>query len=487
LEGFVMRATVGALCAVAVAAGVCVPAAATPQTDVLGDSVRGLVDDGFPAAIAYARKDSDRRRVAAGYADVDGHRLAAPGDRFRIASNTKAFTSAVLLQLAGEGRLSLADPVARWLPGVVAGNGNDGTKITVRQLLNHTSGLYDPTNDAAFWAPYLNGPNRDYVYRPKDIVAMAVTHPPTGQPGGRHDYSNTNYLVAGMIIEAVTGHSAVSQVYRRILVPLHLVHTSFPTADPRLHGRHLHGYDLAGNDITRFSPSYDWTAGAIVSTVDDLATFHRALFDGTLLKPAQLAELKTTVPTGDGGAYGLGVERRDLRCPKGTVTVWGNTGGGPGFNSYSLLTENTGRQLVLAMNTYDIAAELANASPLPDADPSPALLDTFSSRPAGDGQVRRVRAGRSASTRAAAFSRGGSRSRRMASSDVRLAWAETFRAATTLPDRSRIGTARARRPSSSSWFTSAHPCDRTRAISPRSAVTDDTVRAVSGSIRTTDR
>jgi D-alanyl-D-alanine carboxypeptidase len=221
-----------------------------------------MVAGGFPGVVGYARVGADTRRVAAGYADLRRREPATPAHRFRIASNTKAFTAAVVLQLVGEGRLGLGDPVDRYLPGFRGG-------ITVRQLLNHTSGLYDPTNDRAFWAPYLDAGDRGHIYRPRDIVATAMAHPPTAPPGTKHDYSNTNYLVAGLLIEAVTGQSAVSQVYRRILVPLHLTRTSFPTVDPRLHGRYLHGYDLARNDMTVFSPSYDWTAGAIVSTVDD--------------------------------------------------------------------------------------------------------------------------------------------------------------------------------------------------------------------------
>jgi D-alanyl-D-alanine carboxypeptidase len=106
----------------------------------------------------------------------------------------------------------------------------------------------------------------------------------------------------------------------------------------------------------------------MVSTVDDLARFHRALFASTLLAPDQLAELKT----------GLGVERQDLPCPDGsTRAAWGNTGGGPGYNSYSLISEDTDRQLVLAMNTYDIAAELRGEPPIPAANPMPALVDVF--------------------------------------------------------------------------------------------------------------
>ncbi len=365
-----MRALVGLMCAVVLAAGESAPAAAAPNADILTETVRELVRDGFPGAIGYARTGSERRYAAAGLADVATKEPATTRHRFRIASNTKAFTAAVMLQLVDEGRVALDVPVARWLPEIP-------DRITVRQLLNHTSGLYDPTTEPPFWAPYLSG-DRDFVYHPRDLVATALTHPLTVEPGTTFAYSNTNYLVAGLLIERVTHNSAVSEVYRRIIVPLRLRNTSFPTRDPRIHGRHLHGYDLgARTDLTVFSPSYDWTAGAIVSTVDDLTRFHRALFDGTLLRPARLAELKQTVPAGTGTAAGLGVDRLDLPCPQGTVQVWGNTGGGPGYHSYSLSTENADRQLVLAMNTYDIAAELAGTSPLPNADPSPALLDTF--------------------------------------------------------------------------------------------------------------
>lgn len=367
-----MRVLVGLMCALALLTVHTPSAAATPS---LRNALQGLVDGGFPGAIGYVRDGRRVEREAAGFADLETGERATPAHRFRIASNTKAFTSAVLLQLVGEGRLSLDEPVSHWLPGVITGNGNDGTRITVRQLLNHTAGLYDPTTEESFWAPYLSG-DMGFVYRPRDVVAMAVAHPPTG-----FSYSNTNYLVAGLIIEKVTGRSAVSQVYRRILVPLHLVHTRFPTIDPFLHGRHLHGYDLRQDDVTVWSPSYDWTAGAIVSTVDDLARFYQALFDGTLLKPAQLAELKTTVPSDPDdptAGYGLGVERRGMPCPDGTVrTVWGNSGGGPGYNSIALSTEDNSRQLVLATNTYDIRAELAGRSPVPQVNPLPLMGHAF--------------------------------------------------------------------------------------------------------------
>lgn len=364
-----MRVLVGLMCALALLTVHTPPSAAA--TPALRNALRGLVDGGFPGAIGYVRQGWRVEREAAGLADRETGERATPTHRFRIASNTKAFTAAVVLQAVGANGLD--EPVARWLPGVLP----DET-ITVRQLLNHTSGLYDPTDERAFWKPYLDDHDWGHVYRPRDIVATAAAHPLTVQPGSGHDYSNTNYLVAGMLIEAVTGHPADAEVYRRIIRPLGLSQTTFPTTDPHLPGPHLHGYNLAGDDVSVFSPSYDWTAGAIVSTVDDLAEFHRALFDGTLLAPAELAELKHTVPVAPGVAYGLGVERMDLQCPDGTVVpTWGDTGAGPGYSSFSLVTEDTSRQLVLAMSTFDIADELAGGSGTPAATPLPTLHATF--------------------------------------------------------------------------------------------------------------
>jgi D-alanyl-D-alanine carboxypeptidase len=153
---------------------------------------------------------------------------------------------------------------------------------------------------------------------------------------------------------------------------LGLWHTWFPTTDAEIHGPHLHGYDLNNyRDVTRFSPSYDWTAGALVSTVDELARFHRALLSGRLLTPALQRELTTTVPTGDGGSgYGLGIQRRELPCG----TVWGHDGGGPGYTSMSLSTEDGRRQLVLVGNVFDLGKDLRHERPIPDVNPTGLLM-----------------------------------------------------------------------------------------------------------------
>ncbi|MFE9413495.1 serine hydrolase domain-containing protein [Streptomyces sp. NPDC006704] len=360
------------LCAVAVAgtgpatAGERIPG---PPPAGLQQALEQSVADGFPGAVAYARRGERESRLAAGLADTATGERARPDQRFRIASNTKSFVSAVLLQLEGEGRLSLDDSVEKWLPGVVRGNGNDGRAIAVRQLLSHTSGIYDPTTEPAFFAPYLERHQWGHVYPPREVVARAVRHKPLFAPGTGWSYSNTNYLLAGLVIEAVTHRAASVEIQRRVLAPLGLKDTSFPLTDPDIHGPHLHGYDLSGRDVTRFSPSYDWTAGAMISTVDDLARFHRALFTGELLRPAQQRELLTTVRFPDAPAYGLGGQRMEVSCGPGAtsapVVVWEADGGGPGFTSASLITADGERQLVLAVNVYDLGADLRGDPPVP--------------------------------------------------------------------------------------------------------------------------
>jgi D-alanyl-D-alanine carboxypeptidase len=154
------------------------------------------------------------------------------------------------------------------------------------------------------------------VWRPLQLLAVATSHPARFPPGSQWAYSNTNYVVLGLIIQAVTHHDAVREVVRRVIQPLGLEDTLFPATDPEIDGPHTHGYltNLPPStgfpptfDMTTMSPSFAWTAGAIVSTVDDLARFQRALFIGNLLRPAQRQELETTVPTPIGVLYGLGV------------------------------------------------------------------------------------------------------------------------------------------------------------------------------------
>jgi D-alanyl-D-alanine carboxypeptidase len=222
--------------------------------------------------------------------------------------------------------------------------------------MNHTSGLYDYL-DLPAYLELLRDPLK--TWRPRELVQRAVAHPPEFPPGTSWKYSNTNYILLGLIVAAVDGVSEpfdmaapAFEVYRRIVAPLGLWHTRFPLTDPDIHGPHPHGYVIDPPpelgfppvlDVTRFNPSWAWTAGAIVSTLDDVADFHRALFTGELLGPNQQRELQTTVAAGDGVGYGLGVFKLDTPCG----TAWGHDGGTPPFVSISLTSPDGLRQAVM--------------------------------------------------------------------------------------------------------------------------------------------
>ena len=269
----VVALTAGALAPVGVAG-------AAGGTDVAGDAGTGdrgvrsaldrLIASGVPGAVLLARDGDDVLRLAAGTADTATGRPMRPDLRFRAGSVTKTFVATVTLQLAGEGTLSLDDTVEHWLPGLVPG----GAAISVRQLLDHTSGLFDYTEDPRVFAPYLAG-NLDFRWQPRQLVRIAVSHPPLFPPGAAWSYSNTGYVLVGMIIEAATSHRLEAELQRRIFRPLRLDATSFATGSA-IDGAHAHGYTDLGSglaDITGLSQSWAWAAGAVVSTADDLATF----------------------------------------------------------------------------------------------------------------------------------------------------------------------------------------------------------------------
>jgi D-alanyl-D-alanine carboxypeptidase len=343
-----------ALIAIAGIAAVGVPGrahAATAAPPALQQALDRLVADGVPGAIALERQGAEEWHAASGVSDLKTKEPISARGRFRIGSITKSFVSTVVLKLVAQRRLSLDDTVEQWLPGIVP----NGDGITVRELMNHTSGLYNYT-DIPFYIQVMRDPLK--TWRPLQLVQLAVAHPPVFAPGTSWEYSNTNYIVLGLIIAAVDRVPAplrmaapAFEVYRRILWPLGLWHTSFPLTDPDIHGPHAHSYviDLPPEfglpailDTTRNNPSWAWTAGAMVSTLDDLADFHRALFTGELLGPDQQRELETTVPGTD---YGLGVAKVDTPCG----TSWGHDGGVPGVYSISLTSPDGSRQAVMLL------------------------------------------------------------------------------------------------------------------------------------------
>ncbi|MDK0522429.1 serine hydrolase domain-containing protein [Streptomyces sp. ML-6] len=331
------------------------PAAAQTPADILQAGARQGVADGYPGVIGMVRQGDTTQYVHAGVGDRATKGPADPKAKFRIGSNTKAFVSTVLLQLEGEKKLSLDDTVDRWLPGAAAANGYDGSKITIRQLLNHTSGLPDYFKSLQINGPYFLNTNPREVYPPQNLVDVALgMRAPTAEPGEKFEYSNTNYVLAGMVIKAVTGEDAATQIQRRIIEPLGLRDTSFPTSDPALYGNYLHGYVIRAiliGDGTVSNVQVFGSAGAMVSTMDDLAAFSRALLTGKLLAPAQMTELKTTVPVSGDMGYGLGIRQVKLPCGK---SAWGHSGAVLGYFSAWLSSEDGTEQVAHANNEFHL-------------------------------------------------------------------------------------------------------------------------------------
>jgi D-alanyl-D-alanine carboxypeptidase len=370
------RRTVAATLAIALAGLALAPAAdaSAARPGPLQTQVNAIEATGDVGVVAESTDAGRHGFATAGVADTATGAPAEPSDSFRVGSATKTFVATVVLQLVAEGRLSLNDAVAHWLPGVVSGNGNDGSKITIRELLQHTSGLYDYTEDfpeldttANFLA------DRYTTYTPAQLVAIAMQHAPYFAPGTSWEYSNTNYILLGMIINTVTGHSWQDEVDTRIIEPLGLRHTVVPGTSPTLPAPHLDGYSSFGAgpaiDVTALNPSAAGAAGAIISTTADLTTFYTALMRGRLLPPAQLAEMETTVPAPElsiiapGTRYGLGLMWIPLSCGGG---YYGHGGDIPGYSTRDGVTPDGGRVAVV-VRTGDGDAPAAGSENAMDA------------------------------------------------------------------------------------------------------------------------
>jgi D-alanyl-D-alanine carboxypeptidase len=325
--------------------------------------VDGVVEAGAPGAVALVRTGKRTWQGVGGLGELAAERPPRPADRFRIGSVTKSFVATVVLQLVAEGKLRLDDHVRHWLGGAVPG----GERITIRQLLNHTSGLYNYTDDLL--PPLTAMPARQALrqmaarnFQPRQLVAIAAGRPPLFPPGERFAYSNTNYILLGLVVERVTGDQLAVQLHRRILRPLGLADTELP-GTRRLGGRQVHGYAPPDQswlpsdgpaglvDVTQTNPSWSWAAGAMVSSATDLARFYQALLGGRLLGPGLLEAMQTTVDAseqfGAGAGYGLGLLRLPLGCDG---QVWGHGGELPGYATVAFSSRDAARQLILVSN-----------------------------------------------------------------------------------------------------------------------------------------
>ncbi|WP_308433764.1 serine hydrolase domain-containing protein [Streptomyces hiroshimensis] len=313
--------------------------AAAARPDAVQQGLNALVNaDGLPAALASVQDREGRTRTyTAGVGDLaTGSKVPRDG-QVRIGSNTKTFTAVVVLQLVGEGKVSLDAPVDTYLPGLVRGEGIDGRHITVRQLLQHTSGLPN-------YVKHLGEDVRHYD--PLDLLGIALQHKADFAPGKKWEYSNTNYVLAGLIIQKVTGRPLAEEMDQRIIKPIGLRHTYFPApGDVTIREPHPKGYyqDSAGaplRDGTELDPSWGWAAGQMISTDSDLNRFFTALLGGRLLPAAQLAQMRTTVPAeyfGSGARYGLGIVSKPLSCDG---VYWGHGGSTTGYETRGGATDD---------------------------------------------------------------------------------------------------------------------------------------------------
>lgn len=319
----------------------------------------------FPGTALYvSQPELGTWAGAAGEGDIDPATPMRAEDTFRAGSIVKPFVSATILQLVEEEKLALDDPLTDVLPERVVARFADADRITVRMLLNHTSGLPEwstPATDAAA----VRDPAR--VWKVSEFLELAAAQPPSGAPGERHTYSNTNYTLLSLIIEQVTGESWRAVVRERVIDRLELENTSLPEpGDVSIGGDTAHGYELLNGelrDLTDVDPSMAAAAGghALVTTTEDLARFVNALLAGELFEqPETLEEMLTFVPATDEGGvvgYGLGIQRYEL---PGGVEMIGHIGTTAGYRAF------VGH---LPAEGIDIAMVITN----PD-DPSPVLF-----------------------------------------------------------------------------------------------------------------
>ncbi|MEU8528763.1 serine hydrolase domain-containing protein [Streptomyces sp. NPDC048629] len=331
---------------------------------------------GMYGAHSTVRDGSARWRGATGFADIDTRQPMRADMEHRIGSITKTFTAVAVLQQSARGRIDLDAPIGRYLPELVPGE--RGRQVTVRMLLNHTSGIGDYVLPA--FPGILEDPgkaldaNRFRHIEPEELVRLGLAAP-AAAPLGKHAYSNTNYILAGLLLEKVTGQDAEAYITRNVIRRAGLKHTYFP-ASAKLSGPHPKMYESffgliePARDYSEYDMSWAWTVGAMVSTPSDLATFYRLLLSGKLLGAAELREMKTTVPAYDPPAgeevrmrYGLGLYT--LRLPSGGW-YWGHDGGVFGAGTWALSTEDGRRQATIAYNLMKYQRYEEDGTPKPD-------------------------------------------------------------------------------------------------------------------------
>jgi D-alanyl-D-alanine carboxypeptidase len=333
---------------------------ATPAFATLDELLAAGIEKGVPGiALAVEKAGESVFSGAAGVASLEEQTPLKATDRFRIYSLAKTFVATVVLQLVDEGVLTLHDTVTQWLDDPAVGRIPNVDQITLRQLLTHTSGIYDYLDETSpFWQDAFFGPDADWsrVWTPEELVAYAdgAKQAPYFAPGQGEHYSNTGYVLLGLIVEDATGHTFGEELQTRILTPLTLTDTLF-VEDANLPEGTIDGYQLIEGELVNVSGtnvSWAWAAGGMVSTAADLTRFARAVFTGELLSPSSFEEMVTVAP---GNTYGMGLGVG--QSPYGQVA--GLTGSSAGFTAsmYGLLEADLTVVLLLNMAPDDGTAE----------------------------------------------------------------------------------------------------------------------------------
>ncbi|AJT66200.2 hypothetical protein T261_4557 [Streptomyces lydicus] len=331
-----------------------------PDVPALEKSLRGLPDKDATAALVRVGGHGSWHG-SAGVHDLESHRKALANARFRAGSTTKVVTSAIVLQLAAEGRIDLDGTVQHYLPGLLT---DAFQPITVRQLLTFTSGLQPgatlgPENGEGY-------ANRFKTLTPEAVVASSVAKGPyrgPGEgPGKKQRYDNIDYTVLGMLIEKTTGDSYEHQAAVRIFRPTGMRHTSFPKGpDPRIHGPHNRGYQKLADgrtvDATEWNMSDRWAAGDMISTTADLERFLFALFRGKIVPQPLLEREMFTLPDIKGASMSAGLQRYDAG---GGKIIWLKSGSRPGYSTFFAATKDLSRTLVFSLNATDAKSEQRN-------------------------------------------------------------------------------------------------------------------------------
>ncbi|WP_317492918.1 serine hydrolase domain-containing protein [Haloechinothrix sp. LS1_15] len=332
------------------------------ELDSVQEALDGIVAGGAPAALAIVDHGNDSWHGVSGVRDERFHFAPRVDGRLRVASITKTFVAVAVLQSVADDAFGLDDDIADYLPGVLPYD----ERITVRQLLQHTSGI---PRDIAHWESLEDVDRQRFErFTPEELIKLGTDGEPlTFPPGEGWSYSNLGYVVLGMLLEETTGTGLHAVLRERIIRPLRLRDTALVTDFPFLIRPAARGYEqlydesAALTDVTTYKYSRVWASGNLVSSPRDLNRFFRALLGGELLPADELSDMKNTVATDGelgGFEYGLGLMAWRDRCDE--QTWWGHGGDLPGYHTWSLHTAGAQRQVTTGM-TRSLTASMESA------------------------------------------------------------------------------------------------------------------------------